>query len=71
LIGDPVVLITTSDLKPEDLKTIEDRAGKPAAIAGDGLARYIGEAAVSRYAPEITAMTPDPLQPIYIKELRS
>jgi tRNA threonylcarbamoyladenosine biosynthesis protein TsaB len=64
-------LITTSDLKPEDKETIENRAGNPVVIAGDGLARYIGEAAISRYGANAGVNADDPLRAIYIKELRS
>ncbi len=87
LIGDSVVLVTTSDLKPADKEIIEGRVGiggnqgsikralkiEGVAIAGDGLARYIGEAAISRYALESAgaATAFGPLQAIYIKELRS
>ncbi|HEV7645499.1 MAG TPA: tRNA (adenosine(37)-N6)-threonylcarbamoyltransferase complex dimerization subunit type 1 TsaB [Pyrinomonadaceae bacterium] len=70
LNGNSATFITTSDLKSADKEIIENRVGNPVTIAGDGLARYIGEAAISRYMSE-TAGTPDLLQAIYIKELRS
>jgi tRNA threonylcarbamoyl adenosine modification protein YeaZ len=68
LSGSSAAFITTSDLKPEDKEIIESRVGNRITVAGDGLARYVGEAAISGYAPEAA---PGLLQAIYIKELRS
>lgn len=62
--------IATSDLKAEYITLIESRAGSKVHIAGNGLARYAGEAAINRYALN-GGRRDDPLSPVYVKEFRS
>jgi len=66
--GKDFTLIGTSDMKPEYVASIEARAGKQMITATDGLAKYIGMAAIGKYVKKDSGGS---LVPVYIKEFHA